>query len=86
MSSSRLLYFSTYLPTSKTAASETPIFEAYVSVPISGFKFAFSVPKLSVLCGTSPKSLLFYAQVLQLDKGAKEGASFTPGMRLKLGK
>lgn len=63
-----------------------PLFEAYVPVPINGFTFGFSIPDLSALCGVAPKSLRYYAQFLQLDRGATWGASFTPGLRLKFGK
>jgi hypothetical protein len=61
-------------------------FNGYFSLPAGGISIPWSVPNLSVFCGVSRRSLIFYAQVLQGDSAAAQGVSFTQGIRLELGR
>ena len=64
----------------------TPVLQSSVPLGPLGVSIPIQVPDLSVLCGVSPKNLVFYAQVLQLDAAAALGVSFTPGLQLNIGK
>ena len=62
-----------------------PILQVGVPMPGGGLVLPVTLPDLSASCGTAPRGLEFFVQVLQLDNGAPMGVSMTPGLRLLLG-
>jgi hypothetical protein len=63
-----------------------PTFLGYVTLPAGGLTLPAPIPDLSALCPVVPHLLVFYAQLLQIDSAAPAGVSFSPGMRLEIGR
>jgi hypothetical protein len=63
-----------------------PTFLGYVTLPAGGLTLPAPIPDLSALCPVVPHLLVFYVQLLQIDSAAPAGVSFSPGMRLEIGR
>lgn len=55
---------------------------AVVQVPAAGLSLPVTVPSVSQICTGTP----LYVQILEVDSGAPQGLSFSPGLRLVVGR